>query len=59
MYIMRSAPMQMNDRIRFEVRDKTKKVPHLIDDHEYIVSYVDGGEPIMDGISLMGIRRIK
>ena len=59
MYIMRKTPMTLNSRIRFSVIEGGKKVPHLIDDRLYVASYIDNGEPIQDGITLVGIKRLK
>ena len=59
MYIMRSMPMVLNSRIHFQVIEGGKRVPHLLDDRLYVASYIDNGEPIQDGITLVGIKRLK
>lgn len=59
MYIIRKTPMKLNDQIMFTVNEKMKRIPHILDDHMYKVSYVDNGEPIQDGVYLVGIRRVK
>lgn len=59
MYIMRRTPMTLNARIHFDVIEDGKKVQHIIDDHIYVASYIDKGEPIQDGITLVGIKRLR
>ena len=59
MYIMRSMPITPNARIHFQVIEGGKRVPHLIDDRLYVASYIDNGEPIQEGITLVGIKRLK
>lgn len=59
MFIMRSMPMPLNSRIVFQVIENGKRIPHAIDDRLYVASYIDSGEPIQDGIYLIGIKRLK
>lgn len=59
MYIMRSMPMTINSRILFNVIEGGKRVPHLLDDRIYVASYIDNGEPLQDGVTLVGIKRLK
>lgn len=59
MYIMRKSPITLNSRILFNVIEGGKRVPHLLDDRIYVASYIDGGEPLQDGITLVGIKRLK
>lgn len=59
MYIMRSLPMALNSRILFNVIEGGKRVPHLLDDRIYVASYIDNGEPLQDGVTLVGIKRLK
>ena len=51
--------MTLNARIHFDVIEDGKKVQHIIDDHIYVASYIDKGEPIQDGITLVGIKRLR
>ena len=59
MYIMRSFPMTLNSRIMFQVIEGGKRVEHLLDDRIYVASYVESGDPIKDGITLVGMKRLK
>lgn len=59
MYIMRGTAFPLESRIKFRVKEIGSDAKHIITDQEYAVSYVDAGEPIQDGITLMGIRRVK
>ena len=59
MYIMRKSPIVLNSKILFEVFEGGEKIPHLLDSRVYTASYIDGGEPLQDGITLVGIKRLK
>lgn len=59
MYILRSTPITVNSRILFNVIERGKRVPHLIDDRIYVASYIDNGEPLQEGVNLVGIKRLK
>ena len=59
MYLIRKSPMVLGSRILFTVIDGKQKLPHTLDDQVYAVSYVDNGEPLQEGVSLYGIRRVK
>lgn len=59
MYIIRKNPMAVGSEIIFRVVDRKEQTPHLIDGRLYTVSYVDSGEPLVDGVTLMGIKRVR
>ena len=59
MYIMRSRPMVLNSRIHFSVIEDMTRVWHPIEDQIYVASYIDDGEPLQDGVHLIGIKRLK
>lgn len=59
MYIMRKSPIVLNSKILFQVIEDGERVSHLLDDRVYVASYIDHGEPLQDGITLVGIRRLK
>ena len=59
MYIMRGADYKVGNEIGFLVKDGGKPIPHLINDRGYAISYIDKGEPIQDGVTIYGIRRVR
>jgi hypothetical protein len=44
--------------VNFRVIEKMKPVRHTIENKAYIVTYASDDEPIADGFSIIGLRRM-
>lgn len=51
-------PYRVGDVVNFRVIEKMKPVRHTIENKAYIVTYASDDEPIADGFSIIGLRRI-
>lgn len=60
MYVLRTDTIDygLGDVFDFLVIQDKKPVKHPITDYKYMVSAVDRGDPIRDGIVLVGFKRI-
>lgn len=59
-YLLRNDDIDygMGDLFTFLVLDNRKPIEHPISDYKYMISAVDRGDPIRDGIVLLGFKRI-
>ena len=60
MYVLRSDRVEyrLGGVANFIVFDDTKPAKHPIEDNKYIISSIERGDPIRDGIVLLGIKKL-
>lgn len=60
MYVLRSDKVdyKLGGVAEFLVIEDTKPVKHAIEDNRYIISSIERGDPIRDGIVLLGIKQL-
>jgi len=60
MYVLRSDKVdyKLGGVAEFLVIEDTKPVKHAIEDSRYIISSIERGDPIRDGIVLLGIKKL-
>ncbi len=60
MYVLRSDRVEyrLGGVANFLVIEDSKPVKHAIEDNRYIISSMERGDPIRDGVVLLGIKRI-
>ena len=60
MYVLRSDRVEyrLGGVANFIVFDEAKPANHPIEDNKYIISSIERGDPIRDGIVLLGIKQI-
>lgn len=60
MYALRSDKVdyKLGGVAEFLVIEDTKPVKHPIEDNKYIISSIERGDPIRDGIVLLGIKKL-
>ena len=59
-YVLRTDNIDyvMGDVFDFLVIENKKPIKHPLTDHKYMISVIDRGDPIRDGIVLLGFKRI-
>lgn len=60
MYVLRtdSVRYSLGNVVSFAVIDNKRRIEHPIAGYKYIVSFVERGDPIRDGVVLLGLKRI-
>ena len=60
MYVLRTDNIDymLGDLFSFLVIENKKPISHPITDYKYMISAIDRGDPIRDGIVLIGFKRI-
>lgn len=60
MYVLRSDNIEyrIGGIVNFLVIEGKKPVPHDIDTNKYMITTIERGDPIRDGVVLLGIKRV-
>lgn len=60
MYVLRSDKVdyKLGGVAEFLVIEDTKPVKHAIEEQQYIISSIERGDPIRDGVVLLGVKLI-